>query len=58
MDILRRRGLFGVAVVLGVLYIVMGVGASIFGDLDGVGERVSWAVAGVAIGTSILALAV
>ena len=41
MDILRRRGLFGVAVVLGVLYIVMGVGASIFGDLDGVGERVS-----------------
>jgi len=54
MQVLKRRWLFSLSVLFALAFIFMGVGGSIFGDLDGVGQRVFWAIFGIAVATAIL----
>ncbi len=50
-----QKGFLGLAVLLALFYIVIGVGYQASGDFDSVGERVAWGLAGFLAGALILA---
>jgi len=54
MQVLKRRWLFGLAVLFALFYIGIGTVLQGVGEFENAGERVFWGVAGVAIGMFIL----